>query len=674
MEKVLNLLEKHVQWAVLGLASLFLLFVLWGYLPGISSVTSVSVGNQQAAPGEIDRIIEVKAQELDQQMQGLARPKAPVVPQFDKQWLSRLANPTGSTSPVDSLVFLDNAGERPDGSTTPGNNLDNSAVAVNELPLLPAAKVQSVTFGVAYVAMPSAAPAAAAPAPAAGVRPAPATPAAANNKDVSWIKITYTVAPQNIDKAFQEKLFPPELSQTAFVRAEVLRQEMKSDGSWGQEQLLPFVSAIDLPAFPEASSPRGRFNRYLQTILQQPVLHASIVQPPFFQVLSGEDPMINRDLADPTSPALVDQFDPTTFTGDINTLSPERRTAVLKERQRRAAEEQKRREDERKRGRGGQPGGPGGRGGRGGGSGGGSGGPSDLGAGGPTGLGPVFNPSAIVASADSAPEGSPTVTFQNRPPVRPGQPGGTPPRPDGYPEDMPWPPPGFGSGMPGFNPGGGDLGPIGEGEGMPGNPFVPQPQGFNYPLPPQAPFIPQAVIDEVTGWAFDISAQPEKTYRYRIRYSIVNPLFIARNAQGIKPELMQIFALSGEDNTVWSDPVTLQPQTHFFVVNSGQNPLEPQTQSARISIYVRQDGQVKSSVNKYRVGDPIGAKTEGADFTTDWTLIDVRPDPIDPRKAFALVMAKDGQVKRIHAVTTEEDPTLKDLDAQSRVDPSASIR
>jgi len=211
-----------------------------------------------------------------------------------------------------------------------------------------------------------------------------------------------------------------------------------------------------------------------------------------------------------------------------------------------------------------------------------------------------------------------------------------------------------------------------EGEGGQFDPGMPQPgqnlprgKPFNHPLPPAAPFAPSSVNQDIVGWLYDDTVLPEKTYRYRVRYRILNPLFNA-TVPGVNLDLTRIFALVGEDSTVWSEPVTLQPETFIYVINSAQTPLNPQAGSARISIYRWQGGSVRSTVDTYRVGDPIGIKSGEIDFQTDWTLAEVRVDSTNPSKSFALLMSKDGQIKRLPAINVSDDPKLQDLDNQAK--------
>src|SRR5438552_2715952 len=54
MEKVTAILEKYVQWIVLGLAALFLGYMAYTYV--MSEPTKITVGSQSVVPSEIDKV------------------------------------------------------------------------------------------------------------------------------------------------------------------------------------------------------------------------------------------------------------------------------------------------------------------------------------------------------------------------------------------------------------------------------------------------------------------------------------------------------------------------------------------------------------------------------------------------------------------------------------------
>jgi hypothetical protein len=55
MQKFTNILEKNVEWAALGLAALWVLWVIWGY--GVNRPVSIQLGSTQCSPGDADKYI-----------------------------------------------------------------------------------------------------------------------------------------------------------------------------------------------------------------------------------------------------------------------------------------------------------------------------------------------------------------------------------------------------------------------------------------------------------------------------------------------------------------------------------------------------------------------------------------------------------------------------------------
>src|SRR5439155_25860540 len=148
----------------------------------------------------------------------------------------------------------------------------------------------------------------------------------------------------------------------------------------------------------------------------------------------------------------------------------------------------------------------------------------------------------------------------------------------------PFPGPG-GEGMdPGMGPGPGEGGIEG---------FAPPPPNPSvigaYPLP-QGEFDPRAWIDPknpnnigyLVGWAHDATAQPGKTYRYKIRYKMKNPIFGTTNvAKDQKPA--QYFALVSPDSARTTE-VHIPSLTSFFVATVFGD-------SARVEVYRWQTGE-----------------------------------------------------------------------------------
>jgi hypothetical protein len=178
-----------------------------------------------------------------------------------------------------------------------------------------------------------------------------------------------------------------------------------------------------------------------------------------------------------------------------------------------------------------------------------------------------------------------------------------------------------------------------------------------FPIP-AGEFDPNGLTNDITGWAHDATAEAGHTYRYMITYRIRNPIWNT-NASKI-PALVAQFDIRSP-NGVWSNPVNVASTTNFFVyANSRQG-----ASSARIKVYKWINGVERSHVFEVAPGDVIGGKDADVDFSTGWTVVDLRfDDPHSPDSTTVLVMSPAGVIDRRDYRTDQAKPELKALDQQ----------
>src|SRR4051812_37870775 len=86
MQKVVAFLEKYAEWLALGVAALFFLFVVWGYVIS-PSATRVAVAKEELSPGEVDPFVQDKAiTRLQSAMEAPAGDLVMKVPNFAEQF------------------------------------------------------------------------------------------------------------------------------------------------------------------------------------------------------------------------------------------------------------------------------------------------------------------------------------------------------------------------------------------------------------------------------------------------------------------------------------------------------------------------------------------------------------------------------------------------------------
>jgi hypothetical protein len=144
--------------------------------------------------------------------------------------------------------------------------------------------------------------------------------------------------------------------------------------------------------------------------------------------------------------------------------------------------------------------------------------------------------------------------------------------------------------------------------------------------------------------AHDDTVQPGKTYRYKLRYKLFNPVYRSNAAA---PELTKIFALNATDSA-WSKTFTMRPKVEFFLAAAGHD-------KASFDTFQFKDGQVrKSSLSNLAAGDAIGG--------TGWSLVDAGGTG---DKAYALLMDENGQVVRREPKTDKESDRYDELNFEA---------
>jgi len=136
-------------------------------------------------------------------------------------------------------------------------------------------------------------------------------------------------------------------------------------------------------------------------------------------------------------------------------------------------------------------------------------------------------------------------------------------------------------------------------------------------------------------WAHDLSAEPGRTYRYRLRIDVLNAYSMSpRDLADPRDAEKTILA---SDWSEWSDPVTVRPDTIFFL--SQANPGEGATGTAIVNLYKWAGGEWHNLPRrKFEVGQPIACDDRKAGrIDTQVTLVEVaadvkRPVCIKPRR------------------------------------------
>lgn len=597
MQKVVEFLEKHVQWVALSLGGVFVLYMIYSYV--LTPPATVEIAGKTLTAGEVDDYIRTETAEPLALRMKSTTPIDVNVQEFDKGFLATIANDGVKYAALDFLPPVPRTGGDGGEIKGPGTDPNNPPQIAGDvtLPVPPKAVPFEVKPGRSMVVlsgiggldangMPVAA---AAPVVVAGADPAnpfavpvaadPAIAGAAAPADRDWVTAFFKVSMADLDKAWKDaKLVPPAVPQaarqTAFLQVIMEREEQTGVDAagkpvWGNRTTVkPLANIANHPPLPDPAMPPAVQLQHLQWADKN---QAGILQPSFYMVASGDNwagpgaPVVpvgavgQNIFDDPNAgPGLTP---PTGATTDPKAAA----AAAIKaerdaERARKKAAADAKREQQRQ-------------------------------------------PQQRRGGAGDRPPGMPNfqVYDPNRPNARPG--GGYPPT--GYPGATGYP------GMPGYptgmNPG-----------GQPGFPGQPAGAPAAVPTPvPQSQFIPAAGLPDLTIWSHDDGVEAGKTYRYRIRYAIKNPVYNTNNVAA--PAISGVFAVVQDEKQAsdWTGPVSIAARTQYFLASVYQN-------KATVKVFRWQEGRQNAKEFTVFPGDLVGAKDGPIDFSTGVTLVDVR--------------------------------------------------
>lgn len=612
MNKFLDLLEKHVQWVALGLGALYLLYMLFAYV--VKNPLQVEgVAQTPLGPGQIDRhILNTSAAELRQRMQGGHRIEVRE-PRFVDEIVRQMEfqNRPVTAFAVNPFNAQPATVELAADPQTP----QIREQLVEKLPSVPPVLIEGLSTGVSSVLLPDP-----------NWRPdwnQPGVMPAGQEVDKSWVTVMYRINTSDIAAAFRDAQIPVHLMQTTILQVELLRQEMQPDGKWGPEQVVPRLGNQRLQPMPGPTAGLQTQWAYLQWARDN---QPEIVQPPFYQVVQGDPWLLVEQIRLMEEAAALQPerpFNPAEWVNaplnELMRLTPEQRRQVAEERERQRQEQRRTAPPTGTRGR--TPATPSPR----------------------RPAGPDFAPADPDRAAHARQQRRPTMPPGMRAPAPEWTEGAEFWGPDmGYYDGaMPWDQqqPG-GTPQVQFNPG-------------------------NYPIP-LGEFDPTGV-PIITGWLHDETVQAGKTYRYSVRYSIKNPIFATANVAA-DPKLAEVFAITSPPAD-WSEAVTIRQLTRFFIAGNWA----PGSNTVRFEVFTWAQGGWTSRVFAASPGDQIGAPDATTDFSTGWTVVDLRNDLRNPGDTYVLVLDPAGNVVRRDFRSDQANPELQKLrtEVSRRTEPLA---
>jgi hypothetical protein len=447
---------------------------------------------------------------------------------------------------------------------------------------------------------------------------------------MDWVTVSASIDPAAIQAAWTEaygkamsagadagNAATPPLNQTRFLRVEMERQEQLPNGTWGTPTAVPALKIYKLDPMPPADGTEEQRLQYLEWAAKN---EATIATPAFYEWANKGKPWHPPGAIDPASvpaglaPGLTPPegaippvpFDPAN--PPKRPLTPDEKKMV-KEYQKMLQDQKKMERDQR------NPPKP------------------PRGGGGVRGPRPGVGPDGATASAGGLyfqDEGSaPVILAQFIPPSRgPGAPEIAPYRPT-----TPYQPTYQPSVQPDYQP-----------------TFQPNSAGGGFDV--------ATLQQPPTFWAHDENVLPGKTYRYRLRYSLLNPVHQVQ-AVVANPKLADTLYLTSPWGE-WTEPVTVSERIKFWLAGL------PNSKEAKFEVFTWKEGAWKSHEEKAAPGDMING--------TSWMLVDLRANSKGGGFHVILVNAQTGTTERREPQRDQEDPSRLELQEESAGAPAAAAR
>lgn len=189
--------------------------------------------------------------------------------------------------------------------------------------------------------------------------------------------------------------------------------------------------------------------------------------------------------------------------------------------------------------------------------------------------------------------------------------------------------------------------------------------------PPKGEFSPYAAVSggDMELYFHDLTVEPGRTYRYKVQYTLLNPIY---NDPNQDPKLASVFGIDSPESD-WSSPVAVPSRTRFWC--TARQPLGLGDGEIAFSVFSWHDGMWQQKDCSASAGDEIGSSETG-NFLTGWTLLDVKTGRAGSVERFVLLTPDDGGAAQERSVladaaSQEYKHFMHDFNAQPKPDNSA---
>jgi hypothetical protein len=129
--------------------------------------------------------------------------------------------------------------------------------------------------------------------------------------------------------------------------------------------------------------------------------------------------------------------------------------------------------------------------------------------------------------------------------------------------------------------------------------------------PAQQPGGPRSLLDQpsLRIWAHDLTAEPGKTYRYRVKLAVNNPVFGRAAALPEKQKDLAKQPALWSQPSEWTAPVTVPADHYYFITSASEaNPVTTSSARATAEMYQFFYGYYRKGVVSMEPGDPMIAR------------------------------------------------------------------
>ncbi|MEL7087723.1 MAG: hypothetical protein AAGL98_04670, partial [Planctomycetota bacterium] len=179
--------------------------------------------------------------------------------------------------------------------------------------------------------------------------------------------------------------------------------------------------------------------------------------------------------------------------------------------------------------------------------------------------------------------------------------------------------------------------------------------------------------DRIKVWAHDLTAEPGKTYRYKVVVSVMNPLYqFPRLNEAQRQENFDRVAITHDETELaaanWSAPLTLDPEYHFFALSGSKD-----QKRVNFEVWTVYDGMWRSDEFTEYPGNEIGGEAQTQDTGRQFEMnvgsilldVDSVPSPTGRGGSVVRVLYLDPDSGRIDYRLVNAD---KNSDARQRLE------